>query len=487
MVTMSGGNFNQRLRGFMKSGDEEEFRLRREWHLVELRKSKRNEQAQKRRRIPDSPSSSHLDIPRLTHTFDTIKLDISRGNLLPALMELEALSVSEDPVVCDLMVRAGLVSDLTPLLNHLDNPQIPHHCTNILCDIFSSTPSETSIPDCNDLIPTVFSLLTTRPDLVGTLILIISNIVSDSRCEIEPNRLSLWTDLTADCLKRGESKDTVSNVLWCLGSLLRTEEVPERQVDRIVEVFRRYCELPYEPIWAPALVRGLKACPDGCLLIPEILTFLLKSVMYFPGNESIYFLLKTAYSSDPSCDIQRLFKVLDPVLTHAKASTRKHGFEMLYVSLDFYPTVRKDIVSSPLWKTAVRGLTDSDGYVQTITANFYLSFDSDYASNFGEIIPEMMDALRGLDHTLDLEAQLVSSTQNLLELIKHLMEVCRDIPQDDLVSQLESAGVMDAVDRLVESTNSHISDAAFEVMCYQSEREFTQADCVHPASGFVFS
>lgn len=406
MVTMSGGNINQRLRGFMKSGDDEELKLKREWHYVELRKNKRTELALKRRRLWDSSTAPGFNDPQLEEQLTSLSRDIAGTNPLPALNQLETIGRGDDKSICELMVRAGLVPVLIRLLRDEKDPIVVTKAVEILCDLLYVVAQETPIEGIGDLVDLSFALLEERKELTSMLILIISNVVSDQRCLLATESLAIWVEKVLSSLHLDSHEDETADKLWCLGSFLQTNQLSAHTTESIIGALRHYCELPCSKTWVPPLVRCLKWVPSADLCRPEIVNYLLKGLLIYPGNGSIYELLKEAYSSGV-CSVDRLYTVLNYSLEHEKTSTRRFAYDMLYSSLDFYEDIRRDAVLSQVWQTAVKGLADQDGYIQMAAANFYSSFDSDYACHFAEIMEDLLKNLRSLDQTQDPGAQLV--------------------------------------------------------------------------------
>ena len=394
------------MRGFMKSGDEEELKLKREWHYVELRKNKRTELALKRRRIWDSSPVPGFNVLQLEAQLAGLSRDIAGSSPLPALNELETLGRGDDKAVCELMVRAGLVPVLIHLLREGKDPAVVTKAVAILCDVLYVVAKETAIEGIGDLVDLALALLEERKDLTSMLVLIVSNVLSDQRCPTSPEKLTTWGEKVLTSLRSDNLEDQIADKLWCLGSFLQTNQLPTCTMDGIMGVLRHYCELPCSKTWVPPLVRCLKSLPSSDLCRPEIVNYLHKSLLIYPGNSGIYELLKAAYSSG-ICSVDRLYTVLDYALVHEKTSTRRFAYDMLLCSLDFYEDIRRDAVLSKVWKTAVRGLTDQDGYIQMAAANFYSSFDGDYACHFTEIMEDLLKNLRSLEQTQDPGAQLV--------------------------------------------------------------------------------
>ena len=409
MVTMSGGNFNQRLRGFMKSGDEEELKLKREWHYVELRKSKRAELSLKRRRLWDTGSLSVFDSAQLEGQLAEINREIGLGDLMKGLVELEAVGRGEDKRVCEMIVRMGFVGELTRVMREEKDSTIVAKAVEVLCDLLATVSASQPIEGISDLLDLSLVLLEERLDLSGLLALIISNLVTDRRCPISSETLAIWSEKVLSSLHRESNEDKIADKLWCLGSFLHTDLLPVQATERIVSVLRHYCELPCNQTWASPLTRCLKILPSENLCRPEVVNYLLKSLLIFPSNGTLYELLKEAFSS-AMCSADRLYTVLDYSLVHEKASTRRYAYDLLYYSLDFYEDIRADAVASKVWRTAVKGIADQDGYIQMAAANFYSSFDGDYTANFAEIMEDLLVNLHSLDVTQDPGAQLVCAT-----------------------------------------------------------------------------
>lgn len=406
MVTMSGGNFNQRLRGFMKSGDEEELKLKREWHYVELRKSKRTELSLKRRRLWDTGSLSVFNSVQLEGQLEGIRREIGLGDVGKALGELEAIGRGEDKRVCEVMVRMGFVGELSRVMRESQDPSILAKSVEVLCDILATVSETLPIDGTNDLLPLSLVLLKEQPALSGLLALIISNIITDKRCTNVRENVEVWSQKVLASLDHEGNEDKIADKLWCLGSFLHTDLLSVEGIERIGRVVRSYCELPCNQTWAAPLVRCLKVLPTEELCRPEVVNYLLKSLLIFPSNSTLYELLKEAYSS-ALCSADRLYTVLDYSLVHEKISTRRYAYDLLYYSLDFYEDIRADAVVSKVWRTAVKGIADQDGYIQMAAANFYSSFDGDYATNFADIMEDLLVNLHTLDVTQDPGAQLV--------------------------------------------------------------------------------
>jgi hypothetical protein len=408
MVTMSGGNFNQRLRGFMKSGDEEELKLKREWHYVELRKNKRTEQTLKRRRLWGSESLSVFNSAELAEQLAGVNGEIDAGNQLKGLVELEAVGRREDLRVFEMIVGMGFAGKLIGMMRESKDPAIVSKAVEILCDILATVPESLPIDGLIGLVDLSLALLEERQDLSGLLALVISNLVTDRRCQISQENLTIWSEKVLSSLRLESNEDKIADKLWCLGSFLFTDQLSVQATERIISVLRHYCELPCNQTWAPPLVRCLKTLPSESLCRPEVVNYLLKSLLIFPSNGTLYELLKEAFSSS-ICSADRLYTVLDYSLVHEKTSTRRYAYDLLYYSLDFYEDIRADAVVSKVWKTAVKGIADQDGYIQMAAANFYSSFDGDYSSYFADIMEDLLVNLHSLDVTQDSGAQLVSA------------------------------------------------------------------------------
>ncbi|GLJ07253.1 hypothetical protein SUGI_0062890 [Cryptomeria japonica] len=224
---------------YKMSVDSEEARRKREDAIVQIRKSKREENLQKKRREvnahmndgyhPSSPLEEKLkNLPAIVHILGSEDINAKEA----AVVELrKLLSIERNPPI-DPVVRAGVVPLLVEILKRIDMPQLQFEAAWSLTNIVSGTSEHTKIVIDHGALPVFVQLLTSMNDDVREqAVWALGNIAGDSPAHRDLvlshgamiHVLALFTDNARISMIR--------NATWTLSNFCRGK--PQPQFDQV--------------------------------------------------------------------------------------------------------------------------------------------------------------------------------------------------------------------------------------------------------------
>jgi len=173
--------------------DTAEARRKREENMVEIRKSKREENLLKKRRegvvsAPNSQPSSGYDqtismdekLQNLPETVSALASDDIQAKEAAAIHIRKMLAVEHDPPI-DEVVQAGVVPLMIDILRRGDMPQLHFEAAWVLTNIVSGTSENTKVVIDYGAVPVFVELLTSvNDDVREQAVWALGNIVGDS-------------------------------------------------------------------------------------------------------------------------------------------------------------------------------------------------------------------------------------------------------------------------------------------------------------------
>ena len=485
-----------RQKNFMKSGDLEELKLKREWQGVELRKSTRTENFMKKRRMHMSANPPDLNLPDIDSQLAFITSSVPFTDAHPHLLTLEKLSSRGVPEITVRLVDAGMV----PLLLrefHAGNSNLPvlTVAVHVMCDLLTTVPDGVHIREINEIFENAARLVEVE-EVTEIAMLIIGNILMDGYHTVPIQVLERLAVKTIDTLELPSSNHSLTSAkLFAMASFLLITALHPVILDRSVDTLKRYCGCPYEPEYASELIRGLTTIPSSHLTDSRVMEFLMKHIENCPAKVRAYQLVSDAFSlREMHVESHGFLRMLEGVMQSGAVAVRRLAYKLLWEATDFYSGSKEHLTKSILWHTAVKGVSDSDEEVQFAAVSFYLCFGTNFAYQFMEIAEDLVTALTSIKTAKETKVQLVPSIQIMMDLLLHLTEVGETYQRWEksrfgsiVTTKIEELGILDLIEPLTYSENKEVVDKAFEVLMVPSDTLICLEEAIPPTTGFVFS
>ncbi|XP_057776651.1 importin subunit alpha-like [Salvia miltiorrhiza] len=216
--------------------DAEEGRRRREDNMVEIRKNKREENLQKKRRegLPPPQSQPAVSVPQLDKKLESLPAMIAGIWSNDAALQLEAttqfrklLSIERNPPIEE-VIQSGVVPRFVEFLARDDYPQLQFEAAWALTNIASGTSENTKVVIDHNAVPIFVRLLSSPSDDVREqAVWALGNVAGDSpKCR----DLVLSYGALAPLLAQFSDQAKLSmlrNATWTLSNFCRGKPQPQ--------------------------------------------------------------------------------------------------------------------------------------------------------------------------------------------------------------------------------------------------------------------
>jgi len=242
-MNAKGGKPPDGTRGFKKTIDLDDTRRKREANSVQLRKEKKEDSLQKRRRDVDGARASApeprgtvgtLPDPGIKAKVDNIPEDVVLLNSSDPAIQLDAtirfrklLSIERNPPIAE-VIAAGVVPRLVQFLQCYDDHTLAFEATWALTNIASGTSEHARVVIDYGAVP-IFVRLMAHPsgDVREQSMWALGNIAGDScRCRDLVLSYNALTVLLQQCQMEGAPLTLLRNATWTISNLCRGKTPP---------------------------------------------------------------------------------------------------------------------------------------------------------------------------------------------------------------------------------------------------------------------
>eukprot|EP00916_Digyalum_oweni_P011221 GHVL01018719.1.p1 GENE.GHVL01018719.1~~GHVL01018719.1.p1 ORF type:complete len:512 (+),score=98.64 GHVL01018719.1:38-1573(+) len=219
-----------RRRNFKKGVDADEARRKREDAAELLRKSKREENLQKKRNmgaeVASTGAESRWTPELLQRLVQGVGSSIPRDQFLATQQFRKLLSVEHMPPITP-VIESGVVPRFVEFLNDFSNPDLQFEAAWALTNIASGTPEQTAVVIGHEAIPVFVKLLTSpNDDVREQAVWALGNIAGDSaKCRDLVLQAGALTPLLSQ-LRESEKFSMLRNATWALSNLCRAKPPP---------------------------------------------------------------------------------------------------------------------------------------------------------------------------------------------------------------------------------------------------------------------